>query len=306
MKIINIKDKQIKILVLNSGEYIINGQRYSLPKTWDNKIEVKELRELKKIEVTKVIIKYFDEIKQKEITVEEYTERKKELEDKRKLNDYGEMEFNNLDDEYNYKKFLQNCKPIYKTIETISDNIEPAEEIEIIYNTGSKYIKCNYFTEKHKQPFLYYYDREQALKDIVENKFKELGFEFAGNCSYRDTKNKKIWGNSTHSVIRYVVAFDTYIFGDRYNNCTGIIESLDKCIKCYEEDKEDIENTIMRKYNEEYAKIEKDKLMALPELVNNLEYRLNRIHTYKTSSNDYWNAKKIVQKIQELINESFN
>lgn len=305
MKIINVKDKETKILVLDGGEYIINGQRYSLPKTWDNKIELKELRELKKIEVTKVIIKYFDEIKQKETTVEEYIQIKKELEDKRIVNDYGELEFANLDDEYNYKKFIQNCKPIYKTIETISDNLEPAEEIEIIYNTGNKYIKCNYFTEKHKQPFLYYYDREQALKDIVENKFKELGFEFAGNCSYRETKNKKIWGNSTHSVIRYVVAFDTYIFGDKYNNCTGIIESLDKCIKYYEEDKEDIENTIMRKYNEEYAKIEKDKLMTLPKLVNSLEYRLNKIHTYKTSSNDYWNAKKIVQEIQELINESF-
>ena len=80
---------------------------------------------------------------------------------------------------------------------------------------------------------------------------------------------------------------------------------MEECIKYYEEDKEDIENTIMRKYNEEYAKIEKDKLIALPKLVNDLEYRLNRIHTYKTSSTDYWKAKKAVQEMQELINESF-
>lgn len=305
MKIINIKDKETKILVLDGGEYIINGQRYSFPSSWNNKIEITELKELRKINITTITIAYFDEIKQKQITVEEYTQIKKELEDKRIVNDYGELEFANLDDEYNYKKFIQNCKPIYKTIETISDNLEPAEETEIIYDPKNKYIKCNYFTEKHKKPFLYYYDREQALKDIVENKFKELGFEFVGECNYNQTKNKKIWGNSTHSVIRYVVAFGTYIFGDKYNNCSGITESLEKCIEYYEEDIEDIENTIMRKYNEEYAKIEKDKLMALPKLVNDLEYRLNKIHTYKTSSTDYWNAKKAIQEIQELINESF-
>ena len=43
MKIINIKDKDTKILVLERGEYIINGQRYSLPKYYDNRIEIQEL-----------------------------------------------------------------------------------------------------------------------------------------------------------------------------------------------------------------------------------------------------------------------
>lgn len=305
MKIINIQDKQTKILVLDGGNYIINGQRYSLPQSWNNKIEIKELKELRKINITDIIIAYFDEIQQEQITVEEYMNRKKDLEDKRKVNDYGELEFDNLDDEYNYKKFIQSCKPIYKTIETLSDNLQPAEQVNIIYDTKNKYIKCNYFTEKHKQPFLYYYDRERALKDIVENKFKELGFEFVGECNYNQTKNKKIWGNSTHSVIRYVVAFGTYIFGDKYNNCSGITESLEKCIEYFEEDKKDIENTIMRKYNEEYSKIEKDKLMTLPKMINNLEYRLNKINTYKTSWTDYRKAKEIMSEIQELINQSF-
>ena len=114
MKIINIKDKQTKILVLDGGEYIINGQKYSLPNSWNNKIEITELKELKKINITTITIAYFNEIKQKQITVEEYMQIKKELEDKRIVNDYGELEFENLDDEYNYKKFIQNCKPICK------------------------------------------------------------------------------------------------------------------------------------------------------------------------------------------------
>lgn len=305
MKIINIKDKNIKILVLDGGEYIINGQKYSLPKYYDNKIEIQELKELKKVNTTQIVVEYFDEINQKKITVKEYAKRKRELEDKRLENDYGELEFEDLDDEYNYKKFVQYCKPIYKTIETISDNLQPAEEIEIIYDTNNKYIKCRYFTEKEKEPFLYYYNREQALKDIVKNKFNELSFEFIGDCDYKQTKNKKVWGNSENSGIRYVKAFGTYVFGDAYDNCRGITESLDKCIEYYEEDKKNLESVIMRRYNEEYAKIDKEKLMALPELVNNLEYRLNKIHTYKTSSTDYWNARKTISAIQELINESF-
>lgn len=304
MKIINIKDKNTKILVLDRGEYIINGKRYSFP-NYCNRIETQELKELKKVNTTQIVVEYFDEINQKKITVNEYAKRKRELEDKRLENDYGELEFEDLDDEYNYKKFVQYCKPIYKTIETISDNLQPAEEAEIIYDTKNKYIKCRYFTEKEKEPFLYYYDREQALKDIVKNKFNELGFEFIGDCNYEQTKNKKVWANSENSGIRYAKAFGTYLFGDAYDNCRGITESLEKCIEYYEEDKENIESIIMRKYNEEYAKIDKEKLKALPELVNNLEYRLNKVHTYKSSSTDFWNAKKTVKEIQELINESF-
>ena len=173
MKIINIKDKNTKILVLDRGEYIINGKRYSFPNYY-NRIEIQELKELKKVNITQIVVEYYDEINQKKITVNEYAKRKRELEDKRLENDYGELEFEDLDDEYSYKKFIQYCKPIYKTIETLSDNLQPAEEAEIIYDTKNKYIKCRYFTEKEKEPFLYYYDREQALKDIVKNKMQKL------------------------------------------------------------------------------------------------------------------------------------
>lgn len=306
MKIINIKDKKTKILILNQGEYIINGQRYSMDNSWENRIEVGDLKELKQINRTEVTIGYFDQLKQKEITVEEYLQTKKELEDKKKLNDYGEMEFDNLDDEYNYKKFIQNCKAINKTIETISDNLQPSEEQEIVYDTKNKYIKCCYFSEKNKQPFLYHYNREQAVKDIVKNKFDELGFEFVENCNYNQTKNKKIWSNSKHSAIRYVVAFGTYVFNDAYDNCREIRESLEYCLERYEEDKRDIEAIIMRKYNEEYAKIEKEKLVVLPKLVNDLEYKINKINPYKSSYCDYRNAKKIIKEIQELLDESFS
>ena len=64
MKIINIKDKNTKILVLDRGEYIINGKRYSFPNYY-NRIEIQELKELKKVNITQIVVEYYDEINQK-------------------------------------------------------------------------------------------------------------------------------------------------------------------------------------------------------------------------------------------------
>lgn len=303
MKFINIKDLNRKILYLDRGEYLINGKRYSFPDYYNNKIEVEDLKEVRKINITTITTGYYDELNQKEISVKEYENIKEKLLSKSYKDDEGDIYFDDLDDEYNYKKFLKTHKGIYKTIENISDNIELAEEI-VTYKTGNKYIESCYFNEKENEPLLYKYDREKAYLDIVKNKFNQLGFEFAGNCHYNQTQDKKIWGNSEHSGIRYVTAFGTYIFNDGFKTST-IRGTLEDMLATYEKDKELIEGIIMRKYNENFAKLNKDKLNQLPDLVNELQYRLNKIKPKKDSFSDYRFCNEKIIQIQKIISESF-
>ena len=303
MKIINIKDLNKKILYLDRGEYLINGKRYSLPNYCNNKIEVEDLKELREINITTITTGYYDELNQKEISVKEYENIKEKLLSKSYKDDEYNNCFEDLDDEYKYKKFLKTHKAIYKTIENISDNIELAEEM-VKYKTGNKYIESCYFNEKENEPLLYKYDRGKAYLDIVKNKFNQLGFEFAGNCNYKQTQDKKIWGNSDHSGIAYVTAFGTYIFNDRFKTST-IRGTLEDMLATYEKDKELIEGIIMRKYNENFAKLNKDKLNQLPDLVNELQYRLNKINPKKDSWSDYRLCDEKISQIQKIISESF-
>ncbi len=305
MKVINIKDLDRKILYLDRGEYLINGNRYSFQDYYNNKIEVEDLKELRKINTTTITTGYYDEIKQKEISVEEYENSKKELLNKSYEDDDGYISFDNLDDEYKYKKFIKNHKAIQKTIESISDNIELAEET-VIYKTENEYIESCYFHEKESEPLLYKYNREKAYLDIVKNKFNQLGFEFAGDCNYSQTKDKKIWGNSNHSGIRYVRAFGTYIFNDGFKLYTPIIRgTLEDMLSTYKKDKERIEDIIQRKYNENFATLNKDKLNRIPELMNELQYNFKKINSKKNTMFYYDICYKKIEEIQALINESF-
>lgn len=305
MHLINIKDLNRKILYLDKGEYLINGNRYSFSDSYNNKIEVEDIKELRKINTTTVTTGYYDELNQKEISVKEHENIKEKLLSKSYKDDEGNIYFDDLDDEYKYKKFVKNHKAIYKTIETISDNIELAEET-VVYKTENEYIESCYFNEKESEPLLYKYNREKAYLDIVKNKFNQLGFEFAGDCDYSQTKDKKIWGNSNHSGIRYVRAFGTYIFNDGFKLYTPIIRgTLEDMLAKYKEDKDLIEKVIMRKYNENFAILNKDKLKQLPVLVNELQYRLNKINPKKDSYTDYRFCNEKITQIQKLISESF-
>ena len=68
MHLINIKDLNRKILYLDKGEYLINGNRYSFSDYYNNKIEVEDIKELRKINITTVTTGYYDELNQKEIS----------------------------------------------------------------------------------------------------------------------------------------------------------------------------------------------------------------------------------------------
>lgn len=302
MKVTNVKDKGIKVLELDRGDYIINGKRYCLDNYGKNKVEIENITELKVINTSKIVEGYYNQIEQRNMSVDEYNDKIRELLTGN-LDSEGCICFRDLDSEYGYRKFKENCVPNYRVLETLTDLIIPEEVV--LYETNNKYIKSNFFTVGEKEPLLYKYNRPQARLDIVGDIFKELGFEYLSGASYESTRNKKIWGNSNYNVIRYVTAFGTYLFGDSWKSEACPIDTLEECFRMYETDKEQIRKIIMRHYNENYNRLSREKLALLPEKINLLQDNLKKVSPYQKSYRMYKSCIKQIEDIQNLISESF-
>lgn len=103
---------------------------------------------------------------------------------------------------------------------------------------------------------MFVYNQTGAYHGIVRDTFKQLNMEFVDKVDYSKTKGKKIWGNSTHSVIRYATAFGRYIFDDSYGKANNIRGTLEQCIARYETDKQKITEIIINGYNEHFGNID--------------------------------------------------
>lgn len=215
--------------------------------------------------------------------------------------------WNSLDDEFAYRKFAETWKPIYKNVESIGDPLR-FTEVSTVLNTGNKFITSMFLNGSSKDVQLFEYNRHLALLDIVYNCFKELNMEFKGDTSYSQTKNQKIWGNSTHSCIEYVTAFGSYIFTNTYKNTqTKITGKLEDLIKRYNEDKRNIESIIKLKYTEHFGSIDESKF-NFSALLATLRTCLNTVSKieYKSKSySEYNSSKRLLNEAISLIENSY-
>ncbi len=260
MKGINFEDKNIKFVLLPIGRYLIDGEVVNNNTHTKIEVKVKNEKDIREIEETKIVDYYLHVDTKEKITNEEYNSKINQLLEKSYYDyDVDEQIFTTLEDEYAYKKFKSLYKPIYKIIQTFSEPLKVEMKI-YQYDTGNKFIK-NCFLNGNSSYDLYVYNQHDAWIDIVENCFKELKFEYIPNCDYVYTKDKKVWGNSTHSCIRYVTAFGGYVFDDRFdspNRCIyGMLEDLKER---YKRDYDRIRDVIIMKYNKAYKDIDPKKV----------------------------------------------
>lgn len=268
MKGINFEDKNIKFVLLPIGRYLIDGEVINNNTHTKIEVKVKNEKDIREIEETKIVDYYLHVDTKEKITNEEYNSKINQLLEKSYYDyDVDEQIFTTLEDEYAYKKFKSLYKPIYKIIQTFSEPLKVEMKI-YQYDTGNKFIK-NCFLNGNSSYDLYVYNQHDAWIDIVEKCFKELKFEYIPNCDYVYTKDKKVWGNSTHSCIRYVTAFGGYVFDDRFdspNRC--IYGTLEDLKERYKRDYDRIRDVIIMKYNKAYKDIDPKKLIIKRYLKN--------------------------------------
>lgn len=300
MKGINFEDKNIKFVLLPIGRYLIDGEVVNNNTHTKIEVKVKNEKDIREIEETKIVDYYLHVDTKEKITNEEYNSKINQLLEKSYYDyDVDEQIFTTLEDEYAYKKFKSLYKPIYKIIQTFSEPLKVEMKI-YQYDTGNKFIK-NCFLNGNSSYDLYVYNQHDAWIDIVEKCFKELKFEYIPNCDYVYTKDKKVWGNSTHSCIRYVTAFGGYVFDDRFdspNRC--IYGTLEDLKERYKRDYDRIRDVIIRKYNKIYKDIDPKKvdykkvieeLYRIDGIINNIDVKKQSIEKQKGA----------IRRIDELI-----
>ena len=306
-KVINFEDKNIKYILLDRGTYLIDGELITVDNYNKTRVKVKNPNDVRIVKTNVVIDYYLNQEDNTKMTISEYNDKIKELYSHRTYeNEWDENgKWNTLEDEYNYKKFKETWQQITKNIQTVSDPIL-VEEVKTIYDTGNKFIK-NAFLNGDSSCDLFVYYRGKAWLNVVEECFDELGMKFDGDCGHYKTENKKIWGNSTHSYIRYVVAFGKYVFGDVYRDPRNLMGTLDDMKVKYEEDRESIRKIIISKYNRTFKRIDESKI-DFKKLLNDLDSlrnSINSIDSKKTTLDDKNRADRKVNKIIECIEENF-
>jgi hypothetical protein len=281
---INITDKKIKYVLLNSGTYKIDGQIINVDGYYSKeKVGVKDFTDIRIVDTTTFVEKYVCGTEFK--TVEEYEKEREFLLSKRILKYGDEYSWETLDDEFNYRRFTELWTPIEKTIQTISEPIE-VEIKKVKTESGNKFISSCFLNDTDEDLTLFTYNRPSAVKNIVTECFTELGMVYEDNKSYGATEGKKIWSNSTHSCIRYVAAFGTYIFGDSWDIRYSPKGKINDLLKQYEEDKKTLRNIIITKYNNHFGRIEQGSF-DFKSLLNKLNQALNSLDKVDPKKNTY-------------------
>lgn len=305
MDIVNIEDINVKYAELPKGNYLIDGEVVLIDSYYNTKVKVKDIDNIRYIRDNIIVTKYIKD--DKEMSIEEYETKKQDLLKHRIYDEYDDYKWDDLESEYEYKKSITYWKPVYKTVQEISEPIKVKEIKTITYDTQNKFIKNAFLNGSDDEVDLYIYNRPSARKSIVYNIFKELGFEFKGNISYMATENKKVWGNSEHSVIRYVTAFGRYIFDDTWDSKYTPRGTLEDMKKLYNEDYEKIRGIIIKHYNKMFGKVDEgsfDFVKLLDELYT-LRNNINNIDS-KVKTQDYKNrASRKVSNIIDSIEKSF-
>ncbi|MBS4893744.1 MAG: hypothetical protein KHZ90_08215 [Veillonella parvula] len=301
-KVIKFEDKDIQFAILTPNTYLIDNELVQVESYRNNnRVAVKDINNIRIVKENVIITGYSDG--NETIDCNEYDYRRNKLLENANWDEYDECyTFEDLDEEFNYRKFIRNFKQITKCIQEISDPIKVEVE-KTTYDTGNKYIKSMFLNGESKRNNLFVYDRESSWIGIVNDCFKELGMEYIGDCGYNSTNNKKVWGNSNHSCIRYVTAFGSYIFGDEFSTPYKPKGTLEDMLNLYERDKAKIEKIIKTKYNKHFGRIDakdfdfNDILDKLISARNNLD----SVQSVKKTENSLYHAKRKVNAIIEEI-----
>ena len=303
LKAISIDDIGVTVVELPQGTYLIDGEVVASQLSWpssNRQVSVKDLDNIRQIIKRNILVRFVDK-DGCELTSDEYVQTKCGLEKHINYNDIlDETEWDSLESEFEYRKFMQRWKPVYKEETSYSEPLL-VDKTHIRQDTGNPYIVAGFLTGRADVP-LYSYSRTAAVAGLLEKKFESLGMVFQQNVNYAQTQGKKIWGNSTHSGLEYVTAFGSYIIGKNLVKRTvGEFKgSLDHLTKLYEEDKEWIENHIQTLYNLHFRN-EAASGVLLSEVFKQAKLVLTYVNTMEVKARSETSKREAVTQINKLI-----
>lgn len=301
MEAIIIEDLKVNYVELPRGKYLINDEPITITNS-SEKVSVENFDNIRKITENRVLSYYL--LDGKEVSVLDYIDQKLKLESKRIVDEDGDSSWNSLEDEFEYKKFIAVHQPIYTVTETISEPLTFSPEKRIT-DTGNPLIVSEFSQGVNNDLFIY--KREAAYLDIFHKTMKNLGMEYNGKLDYNQTAHKKVYGNSTHSGIRYATGFGSYIFNDSFEVKGVRRGTLESMKALYEADKKLIEDVIKTKYNTHFGVVDKGSF-DFQSLLKEVDSTLSTVRSITYTKKGYTTWSLAVKKLHEIkvrIEQSF-
>jgi hypothetical protein len=290
MEVTTIKDLGIKYTTLPRGRYVIDGEGVEL--TGTTNLTFKD--SIQRITETKVKSHY--ENGDREILhVDEYEVGLRTYTGKGIYEDY-QWEFDNLDDEYAYKKFCATWTPIYNVVDIVSE-VVPTKLAEIVLDTGNPLI-TPMFAIGNNCSELYELDRVTAQWNSIKNKFDSIGFDYVPDADYKSTGLSKIYGGKE---ALYVTAFGIYIFGDRIRKQSVFRGTLEQCIRTYHSDKEEVESRIGELYQRHYATFNEQKV-DYKKILSELEVAMGVLRNLDVKKSGEATLRALISRVFDIVN----
>lgn len=306
LKVVSIDDLGLNIVQLPAGTFLIDGEavEHSGFNSYNNskQLAVKDVENILSIRKKTIPLGYRARGTQGDVTLDiaEYERIKAELKLNSTTDEDGDVLWNDLDSEFEYRKWYIQWELITKEVVEYSSPWL-VDRTHIMQDTGNHYIQAGFLTGKADVP-LYSYSRSNAVGGMMAEKFKSLGMVFQKGTSYGGTEGKHIWSNSEHSGLEYVVAFGKYIFNKQILPKTrgefkGSFDHLDSI---YQEDKKWIESHIQTLYNLHFRN-EAASGVLLSEVNDKLKAVLTYVNTLDVKVKSETSKRSAVAKINEAI-----
>lgn len=247
----HVTDKGVYLLKLPHGTYDVDGVTVNGPTEW----QLDKMPVVRQVTTTTVTTHYINE-NDVTMTPDQYEDAVNALRAKGTLDEYDGWEFNDLDDEYAYRKFLKTWKPVNKSRVTMGDPM-PVATAPIKLDTGNKFIKSPNVYGDFKPDedeggfFIYTYDRKYAIPAIAREVFAELGMVKSDEkLYYSATEGKKVYYDDGRDSVRFWTAFGTYCFNDSFEvkGRGEITDTLEGCRERYEEDKKKVQTHLKAQF----------------------------------------------------------
>ena len=307
LKVISIDDLGVNIVELPHGNFLVDGEVVSNTgyNSYNSKhqIAAKDVENVRSVYTRNTLVGYVpttEGITDDVLSVEGYNDFINQFRNSYTEDEDGDKDWNSLDDEFAYRKFVAQWKPKYKEETTYSEPLL-IDRSHIRQDSGNPYIVAGFLTGRSDVP-LYSYNRSNAVASMLAKKFESLGMEFKEGLSYSQTEGKKLWSNSTHSGLEYVTAFGKYIIGKNLVPKTrgefkGSFEYLENI---YKEDKKWIEDFIQVGYNLHFRN-EGASTVLLGEVYSGIKTCINYVNTLDVKVKSETSKRSALAQLNKLL-----
>jgi hypothetical protein len=223
------------------------------------------------------------------ISHEEYQKKKYNL---LKKHNEDTQQWEDLESEFEYKKYINDCIPKYKENEPTYTKVEVKIDTFFILDTEDKYITSDFFLGKSSP--ICSFTINQFARDTFYRICKEIGLE--------EKKGKgKTFHISENSGLRFAQISDSYIFNERWDFKGAFKADFEKCLERKLEVENEIKNIVLKEFNVRFNKSQIEK----PELLKNLKYILGSVQKLDTKIKSNQDKQSVIRKLNLLIEEIY-